>query len=72
MTLTYRPAARPCLSERRQMADLHTQHGHRRLFLGCSADPKVRSYGFYRNLGWVSTGQPDAHGDEMLEYVFAD
>jgi GNAT superfamily N-acetyltransferase len=43
--------------------------GHRRLFLGCSADPASRSHGFYRHLGWVSTGCFDAHGDEVLEYA---
>lgn len=43
-------------------------HGHARLFLGCSPDPKVRSYGFYRHLGWKSTGAFDAHGDELLEF----
>jgi len=42
-------------------------HGHTRLFLGCSADPQVRSYGFYRHLGWKSTGALDARGDELLE-----
>ncbi len=41
--------------------------GHRRLFLGCSPDPKVRSYGFYRHLGWRSTGTVDERGDEVLE-----
>lgn len=41
--------------------------GHRRLFLGCAANPKVRSYGFYRHLGWQSTGTFDRHGDEVLE-----
>lgn len=41
--------------------------GFERLFLGCSADPASRSYGFYRHLGWRSTGQRDAHGDEVLE-----
>lgn len=44
-------------------------HGHTRLFLGCSADPAVRSYGFYRHLGWRSTGTFDAHGDERLEWL---
>lgn len=39
-----------------------------RLFLGCSANPKTRSYGFYRHLGWRSTGTFDAHNDEVLEY----
>lgn len=43
--------------------------GHRRLFLGCSSDPQVRSYGFYRHLGWRSTGRLDALGDELLELV---
>jgi len=44
-------------------------HGHARLFLGCSPDLQVRSYGFYRHLGWKSTGAFDAHGDEVLEFV---
>ena len=48
-------------------ADL-VRAGNSRLFLGCSADPKSRSYGFYRHLGWRSTGQIDKHGDEILEY----
>lgn len=41
--------------------------GHDRLFLGCSADPRSRSHGFYRHLGWRSTGTADANGDEVLE-----
>jgi GNAT superfamily N-acetyltransferase len=41
--------------------------GHKRLFLGCSPDPESRSHGFYRHLGWRSTGKTDAHGDEILE-----
>jgi GNAT superfamily N-acetyltransferase len=43
------------------------QLGHGRLFLGCSSDPSVRSHGFYRRLGWTSTGQIDRYGDELLE-----
>jgi len=46
------------------------RQGHDRLFLGCSADPKVRSYGFYRHLGWTSTGAIDQRNDEVLELVF--
>jgi len=46
-------------------------HGHARLFLGCSPDSRVRSYGFYRRLGWKSTGAFDAHGDEVLEFTGA-
>ena len=42
--------------------------GHERLFLGCSSDPRHRSHGFYRHLGWRPTGQRDAHGDEVLEW----
>ncbi|MFZ6049590.1 GNAT family N-acetyltransferase [Pseudomonas sp. CR3202] len=42
--------------------------GFKRLFLGCSTDAAVRSYGFYRHLGWVSTGELDDAGDEVLEY----
>jgi GNAT superfamily N-acetyltransferase len=43
--------------------------GHVRLYLGCNPDPSVRSHGFYRRLGWRSTGQTDAHGDEVLELL---
>jgi ribosomal protein S18 acetylase RimI-like enzyme len=42
--------------------------GFQRLFLGCSSNPNVRSYGFYRHLGWTSTGTFDAANDEVLEY----
>ena len=45
------------------------RQGHRRLFLGCSADPASRSFGFYRHLGWRSTGEFDANGDEILEFL---
>lgn len=41
--------------------------GHTRMFLGCSPDPGSRSYGFYRHLGWRSTGDVDQYGDEILE-----
>lgn len=41
--------------------------GHARLFLGCSPDPASRSHGFYRHLGWRSTGSFDKYGDEVLE-----
>ena len=43
--------------------------GMQRLFLGCSSDPQSRSYGFYRHLGWRSTGTVDSHGDELLELL---
>ena len=43
------------------------RRGHSRLFLGCSPDPASRSYGFYRHLGWRSTGTYDQYGDEILE-----
>ena len=45
--------------------------GHTRLFLACSPDPASRSYGFYRHLGWRSTGGFDQYGDEILE-LFID
>lgn len=44
--------------------------GHKRLFLACTTDSSVRSYGFYRHLGWRSTGRMDGHGDEILELEF--
>ena len=47
---------------------LHRQ-GHTRLFLGCAANPAVRSHGFYRHLGWRSTGTFDERGDELLEIM---
>jgi GNAT superfamily N-acetyltransferase len=53
---------------RRVVQDLRDL-GHARLFLGCSPDARVRSYGFYRHLGWKTTGTFDAHGDEVLEFV---
>ncbi len=43
--------------------------GPRRLFLGCSSDPACRAHGFYRHLGWRSTGQADRLGDEVLELL---
>lgn len=43
--------------------------GHQRLFLACSADPRSRSHGFYRRLGWRPTGGVDEAGDEILELV---
>ncbi len=46
--------------------------GHNRLFLGCSPDPSKRSYGFYRHLGWRSTGTFDGAGDEILECFFEE
>lgn len=44
--------------------------GFTRLFLSCSADPQVRSYGFYRRLGWVATGERDDAGDDVLAYQY--
>lgn len=41
--------------------------GHNRVYLGCNPDPKVRSHGFYRHLGWCPTGNLDQYGDEILE-----
>ena len=45
------------------------RQGHKKLFLGCSSDPQVRSFGFYRHLGWRSTGTVDERGDELLELL---
>lgn len=54
-----------------RMVDDFRGWGFARLFLGCSSDPNSRSYGFYRHLGWTSTGALDAAGDELLEYALA-
>ncbi len=45
------------------------KQGFQRLFLACASDPRVRSYGFYRHLGWKSTGDFDELGDEVLELI---
>ena len=45
-----------------------SRSGETNVFLGCSADPESRSYGFYRHLGWKTTSQYDSYGDEILEY----
>ena len=45
------------------------ESGHSRLFLSCNPDPQSRSHGFYRHLGWRSTGTFDQHGDEILELL---
>jgi GNAT superfamily N-acetyltransferase len=52
-----------------RVVGLLRSQGHGRLFLGCSADPASRSHGFYRHLGWRSTGQRDKLGDEELELL---
>ena len=51
----------------KRTTDTLADFGHRRLFLGCSPTPTSRSYGFYRHLGWRSTGTFDQRGDEILE-----
>ena len=60
----------------RQLLTMTVDHlkslGHSRLFLGCSDDPSHRSYGFYRRLGWLPTGQRDGFGDEVLELDISD
>lgn len=50
-----------------EVIDLARDAGHTRLFLACSADPRSRSHGFYRHLGWKATGEIDEAGDEILE-----
>jgi len=44
------------------------QLGFERVFLGASSNQNYRSYGFYRHLGWKSTGSLDKLRDEVLEY----
>lgn len=54
-----------------RMAQDLRDRGFKRLFLACNSDPQVRSYGFYRYLGWAESGQRDEFGDDILEYHFA-
>ncbi|WP_409312465.1 GNAT family N-acetyltransferase [Pseudomonas putida] len=49
------------------MVDQLKNQGLPRVFLACSSDPNVRSYGFYRHLGWSPTGKRDDSGDDILE-----
>ena len=42
--------------------------GHQKLWLAAAPDPAMKAYGFYRHLGWKSTGSYDANGDEILTY----
>jgi len=42
--------------------------GCQRVWLAASSDPRVRSHGFYRALGWRPTGEKLANGDELLEW----
>lgn len=50
----------------RSLADL-ARSGHIKSFLGCNPSPDSRSHGFYRRLGWTSTGKKDSLGDEIFE-----
>lgn len=49
------------------MVETLKNQGFHRLFLACSSDPSVRSYGFYRHLGWRPTGEKDEFEDDILE-----
>jgi N-acetylglutamate synthase-like GNAT family acetyltransferase len=40
--------------------------GHKELFLAASATSVVRSYGFYRRVGWQPTNTYNDDGDEIL------
>jgi len=35
-------------------------------WLATTSDSRIRAHGFYRSLGWQSTGEKLAHGDEIL------
>lgn len=55
-----------------QVVETLRQFGWRTLFLSCSSDPGVRSYGFYRHLGWRHEGATDDAGDHILVLTLAD
>lgn len=50
-----------------KMVDKLWSFGHRELWLAATPDLSIRAYGFYRNLGWESTGTFDEHSDEILK-----
>jgi GNAT superfamily N-acetyltransferase len=45
--------------------------GASRIWLQTFPDPRLRSYGFYRAVGWRPTGERTEDGDEILEYPLA-
>jgi GNAT superfamily N-acetyltransferase len=46
-------------------------NGASRVWLQTFPDPGLRSYGFYRAVGWRPTGERTEDGDEILEYPIA-
>jgi ribosomal protein S18 acetylase RimI-like enzyme len=50
------------------VADKLFSFGMDKLWLAASPNPEIRAHGFYRHLGWVSTGVIDKNRDEVLEY----
>lgn len=70
LVLALLPAYENCGIGRRLLRAVVGQlsaQGHKGLFLDCNADPGTRAHGFYRHLGWASTGTFDQRGDEILE-----
>jgi ribosomal protein S18 acetylase RimI-like enzyme len=51
-----------------EVSDKLFSRGLDKLWLAASPDPGIRAHGFYRHLGWSSTGIRDEQGDEVLEY----
>lgn len=49
-----------------EVVDALRARGHQRLWLATSSDAASRAYGFYRAQGWLSSGEMDAVGDEIL------
>ena len=49
----------------------HRASGAARIWLQTFPDPALRSYGFYRAVGWRPTGERTEDGDEILEYPIA-
>lgn len=43
-----------------------SKRGLARIWLACSSDPNSRSHGFYRNNGWIETGEKQENGDDIL------
>jgi ribosomal protein S18 acetylase RimI-like enzyme len=50
------------------LADLRTK-GYSRSFLSCNPSSTSRSFGFYRHMGWKTTGNTDSYGDQILEMI---
>ncbi len=51
-----------------KVTDELLRYNHESLWLAADSNPRVRSHGFYRKLGWQPTGKTLENGDEILSF----